>query len=133
MLNSYLWLQICPSRFTARSSYVSHKQNVHADSKERHPSVAPFVDRETKKLQCDLCMTSFNRDLTFLIHRAAHTGEKPRLPCSHCDSYFETKELLKSHATKEHPHTLHCCPECPKKFTKKDSLKMHLTLHKYLS
>ena len=131
IFNLFNFLQACPISFKTRSALRSHKMNIHGGSNERHPSVVPFINPETKKLQCDLCSTSFTLDRPFIIHRAAHTGDKPQLPCWHCDLYFETMELLKTHTTKDHADLLISCPECPKKFMTHNYLDSHLQLHKY--
>jgi hypothetical protein len=100
-------------------------------------------------LQCDVCATTFHRELAFMvrfcydytlisdnkyeiiqIHKAGHTSEEPKLPCRHCPETFGTIKNLKNHTKEKHADLLLQCEQCPGKlFKNKASLSNHMLLH----
>lgn len=91
--------------------------------------VSVHVRKPEMIYRCDFCPMTFSRERHFYFHRCTHTGEKPSLPCSHCDSNWANIDELKQHKLQQHPGTVHQCPLCDKSFFKKSAMQKHMAVH----
>ncbi|KAI9558623.1 hypothetical protein GHT06_015411 [Daphnia sinensis] len=122
--------ETCHRRFSARTSYVVHLQTHRKKSRVLETTETEiFVDPETQLLKCDVCDTTFHREYAFLVHKAAHKGEVPKLPCRHCTETFGSYKLLREHTRDHHADSLYQCEQCPSMFANKTALHSHLQIH----
>ncbi|XP_057368967.1 zinc finger protein ZFP2-like isoform X2 [Daphnia carinata] len=122
--------ETCHRRFSARTSYVVHLQTHRKKSRVLETTETEvFVDPETQLLKCDVCDTTFHREYAFLVHKAAHKGEVPKLPCRHCSETFGSYKLLREHTRDHHADSLYQCEQCPSMFANKTALHSHLQIH----
>ncbi|KAK4009927.1 hypothetical protein OUZ56_019070 [Daphnia magna] len=122
--------ETCHRRFSARTSYVVHLQTHRKKSRVLETTeTESFVDPETQLLKCDVCNTTFHREYAFLVHKAAHKGEVPKLPCRHCSETFGSYKLLREHTRDHHADALYQCEQCPSMFANKTALHSHLQIH----
>lgn len=91
------------------------------------------------KHKCEQCTKVFFRRELLLDHiRRDHTGERPFV-CKHCSKAFSSSIGLKAHQAVDYPRLCKAriggsranqkCPHCPKSYTRRRYLKIHLFTH----
>ena len=85
----------------------------------------------SKEFECDICFKKYQNSNTLSQHKADFHGDV-KYQCEHCKKLFAASRYLKEHLKKRHSVSGgndHVCPECGKKLSGKNELKIHLRIH----
>lgn len=120
----------CSKVYNNRSSWYCHTVSVHQPNssfmqkKRQNAAMRRFV--------CEICAKSFSTNKDFIVHMHTHndTDDRPHV-CPVCTNAFKTLKNLRTHNLEQHTGRSFSCQLCPKIFTLKKSLTVHLRyIHK---
>jgi len=84
-----------------------------------------------KNNKCTICQKCFGSKRTLKTHFRTHPENVPIHSCMDCGGKeFKSAASLKRHQLQNHTSSLPFqCPTCLRKFTRKESLQLHMNLH----
>ncbi|XP_072279691.1 uncharacterized protein [Pyxicephalus adspersus] len=83
---------------------------------------------DVKGYTCNHCGKRFRYNSGLVIHRRAHTGEKP-YPCPHCEKTFSRKSNLAIHVRTHTGEKPFSCAICGKCFSNNSDCIIHQRIH----
>lgn len=75
------------------------------------------------RYECSICQARFKASTGLKLHMASH--KDPEFKCFQCFKKFTRKESLKIHVRAVHEGQKFLCKNCNKEFARKEALKKH--------
>ncbi|KAG5876662.1 hypothetical protein JTB14_027139 [Gonioctena quinquepunctata] len=113
-------------KYVHNRTYTCKRCNNWYDSKEslqNHRCTQP--PPEKKMISCTKCSKQFTLWKNLRVHMREHERPKEKYTCPTCSMVLNSRKCYLKH-TQLHEGNVHQCEQCPKVFSRKDTLKEHI-------